>query len=405
MILEIKAKNFHSIGDCINVSFTVDGNAPRNHLYSEVGVVGFLERVSLVNSIIGPNASGKSNILNIISVLKHLIVDSQSDNSEIGLYYFLPHASHGDSENTELSVKFSVEDRLFEYFFTINNIRIISEKFSEYSKKNERFTAKTLFSKTWDSGKKSYIFETIIEDLKNFDIGDRENASVISVAKQIPKCKFAKTISDYWNKNVICKTDNSAYFDKLSFYHDFRNKNLDSIIDDPFIKNKTNELLKMFDVGYQDLFREEVKVNNNNFFSYGISHKYGKVAFNTPWGSESSGTKRLISILRDVVAALNTPNSTVVIDELDAFLHPDLSEAVVKLFQDESTNNNGTQVIFTTHNHKILAHLNKQQIFLTEKNEVGETDVWRLDDVKNVRADDNYYLKYISGAYSAKPRL
>jgi hypothetical protein len=34
-----------------------------------------------------------------------------------------------------------------------------------------------------------------------------------------------------------------------------------------------------------------------------------------------------------------------------------------------------------------------------EKDENGESQTYRLDDVQGVRVDDNYYAKYMAGTY------
>jgi len=62
-------------------------------------------------------------------------------------------------------------------------------------------------------------------------------------------------------------------------------------------------------------------------------------------------------------------------------------------------------LLFSSHSHLILSKLDKYQIILTEKNKKGESEAWRLDEVAGVRADDNYYAKYMAGAYGAFPRL
>jgi hypothetical protein len=42
---------------------------------------------------------------------------------------------------------------------------------------------------------------------------------------------------------------------------------------------------------------------------------------------------------------------------------------------------------------------------LVEKNEACESTAWRMDEVKGIRTDDNFYAKYMAGAYGAVPRL
>lgn len=120
---------------------------------------------------------------------------------------------------------------------------------------------------------------------------------------------------------------------------------------------------------------------------------------------ESTGTNRILFILTIAAEILTTEQGgVVVIDESDAFLHPDIYEKFVELFMSPETNRNNTQLILSSHNYTTLNFLDKQQIFLTERDEDGQTDVWRLDEVRGVRADDNFYAKYMSGAYGAVPR-
>ena len=76
-----------------------------------------------------------------------------------------------------------------------------------------------------------------------------------------------------------------------------------------------------------------------------------------------------------------------------------------ELFIHPETNPKKAQMIFSTHSHRILSRLDKCQIVLTEKNNNGESISWRLDEMSGVRSDDNYYLKYITGAYGAVPKI
>jgi hypothetical protein len=49
--------------------------------------------------------------------------------------------------------------------------------------------------------------------------------------------------------------------------------------------------------------------------------------------------------------------------------------------------------------------LKKGQIMLVEKNERCRSEAWRLSDMEGVRADDNFYAKYMAGTYGAVPVL
>ena len=52
-----------------------------------------------------------------------------------------------------------------------------------------------------------------------------------------------------------------------------------------------------------------------------------------------------------------------------------------------------------------MEYLKKEEIYFTEKNSKGETEVYALRDIDDVRRDDNYYAKYLNGIYGAVPRI
>lgn len=100
-----------------------------------------------------------------------------------------------------------------------------------------------------------------------------------------------------------------------------------------------------------------------------------------------------------------------VVDELDASLHPDLVAAIVSVFNNPTINKNGAQLIFNTHN---PIYLNKNifrrdQILFVEKNrETYESELYSLADFKTygekaVRDDERFMKNYLAGKYGAIP--
>ena len=92
-------------------------------------------------------------------------------------------------------------------------------------------------------------------------------------------------------------------------------------------------------------------------------------------------------------------------DEIDVNLHPEIVMSLLDLFLQPETNPKNAQLVFSTHSHLVLSKVNKYQITLVEKNINGISESWRLDEMSGVRSDDNYYLKYIAGAYGAFPNI
>jgi hypothetical protein len=54
---------------------------------------------------------------------------------------------------------------------------------------------------------------------------------------------------------------------------------------------------------------------------------------------------------------------------------------------------------------EVLNIVHKSQVMLVEKDANNESSAWRLDSVDGIRSDDNFYAKYMAGAYGAVPQL
>ena len=118
---------------------------------------------------------------------------------------------------------------------------------------------------------------------------------------------------------------------------------------------------------------------------------------------ESSGTRRLLVLLRSVFRSLDI-GTPLVIDELDSSLHTQACEAIIALFSLPTTNPNGAQLIATTHDTNLLRSplLRRDQVWFTEKDEGGATHVFPLTDIRT-RKNDNIEKGYLQGRFGAIP--
>ena len=124
---------------------------------------------------------------------------------------------------------------------------------------------------------------------------------------------------------------------------------------------------------------------------------------------ESEGTKKVIEISGPIFDTLNE-GKTLIVDELDAKLHPLLTRNIVLLFMDPQKNTNGAQLIFATHDTNLLdlEIIRRDQIWFAEKDKVESTDIYSLvefkdEDGKKVRNDRDIKRDYIRGRYGAIP--
>ncbi|MDM8523229.1 ATP-binding protein, partial [Desulfococcaceae bacterium HSG8] len=118
--------------------------------------------------------------------------------------------------------------------------------------------------------------------------------------------------------------------------------------------------------------------------------------------NESKGTQKIFSLAGPILNALDR-SEILLIDEMDAGLHPLIAKFIIQLFNSEDNPNNA-QLILNTHNIYILNSklFRSDQIWFAEKDRYGGTDLYSLFDYK-VKNDDSYGDDYILGRYGAIP--
>jgi AAA15 family ATPase/GTPase len=121
---------------------------------------------------------------------------------------------------------------------------------------------------------------------------------------------------------------------------------------------------------------------------------------------ESKGTRKFFAMSAPIIDTLQH-GKVLIIDELDASLHPILTQHLIQLFHDKEINKKNAQLIFATHDTNLLKPyiFRRDQIWLTEKDKYGSTDLYSLAQFKGVRAKEDFERQYIQGKYGAIPYL
>ncbi len=403
MIHSFSCKNFYSFKELTTLDFEVNDNAPENNGYfrAKSGT-----RLSKVETVIGPNASGKTNLLKVLPFLKWLIIDSFSTKPDDPIVMRPFAFGEAKDQPTELSVVFEIDGKIYTYVFTLNKQRILSEELTATGFVKEKKGNKKLFVRTWNNTTSRYDFESTNFNLpKEFDNLLRSNASVIGTAFRLNH-KESQEIAKFWQQietNVIeagwigdhlLPNKIPQWFEALIFYSD-----------NETLKKEAEKLLSRFDLGLSGIVFEKEKAGSGLMIkNVQAVHLFnGKEQF-LPILYESSGTKQLFTILKTILQALEN-GSVAIVDEFDVNLHPEMVMALFDLFIQPETNPKNAQLLLSTHSHMLLSKLDKYQIVLVEKNENGISEAWRLDEVSDVRSDENYYSKYIAGAYGAVPKI
>jgi predicted ATPase len=168
------------------------------------------------------------------------------------------------------------------------------------------------------------------------------------------------------------------------------------IANNSMFNNVKNELNKI-DVGITDASVMEFNGGKRLQFSHsGIDTPL-------PWLYESNGTRTYIEVLPLILERLNSRGVTI-IDEIDAAIHPSLNKEIVEKYYKQDAGKEA-QLWVAGHSVSLLQDLQKEEIVFCEKNEDGETEVYRLADVNGVKRTENFFRRYLDGAYGAIPIL
>jgi predicted ATP-dependent endonuclease of OLD family len=118
---------------------------------------------------------------------------------------------------------------------------------------------------------------------------------------------------------------------------------------------------------------------------------------------ESEGTQKIFYLCGPLIEALDK-GRVLVIDEMEARLHPFITRAIIQLFHSSQTNPHSAQLIFCTHDTSLLDRhrFRRDQIWFTEKDRYGATDLYSLAELQ-VRNDASFDKDYIAGKYGAVP--
>jgi hypothetical protein len=164
-------------------------------------------------------------------------------------------------------------------------------------------------------------------------------------------------------------------------------------------------MLRLADLGITD-----VEIINDEPGSLGrrlqLVHRAGDQLSSFAIGEESEGTRNWFALIGPVLATLRT-GRILLLDEIDASLHPHLSAHLLALLQDPETNPLGAQLIFTTHDTSLLHHLNRDEVWLTEKGDDGATTLTALAEYggDKVRRSTNLERAYLQGRFGAVPQV
>lgn len=395
MLISFAIRNFQSFHEQAEISLALGEKAPKDSRTFAEKALGL--RLTKALAVLGPNASGKTTLLKPLAFLDWFI--KHSFRTQVGSP--VPVTPHfcAPTEPSEFQVEFALEGKQWRYRLVTDSQRVYSESLHCRAARTYSY----VFTRNWDPGKRKYAikqrqFGMIQREAEKV----RENASLIATAAQyeVPLAMRLQGARVFTNLDVLGRQH-------INDFHltDATNR----YFADESMRAQMAKLLSQWDLGLTDvqIVNQSVTTAEGDTtemqIPFGV-HSIRGQEHRLMMRMESSGTQGAYLLLSKVLPVLNA-GGLVVIDELEADLHPHMLTPILDLFFSERTNPHNAQIIFTCHSIEVLSLLHKGQVVLVEKDTDGASLAWRLDSVKGLRSDDNLYAKYMAGAYGAIPQL
>lgn len=412
MLIEFRVANFRSIREeqVLSMVAAKDNSHAATHLMA----TGVPSIPKLVRSavIYGPNAGGKSNLVDAVTFMRNVVANSATQVVEGQRFNCQPFKLDAKSANSpvEFDMTFILDGIRHQYGFSLTSERIIEEWLLVYKAAKPQQWFSRRFNPT--SEKDDYQFSTYLTgQRKLWEDSTRSNALFLSTAVQLNSevlrpiylwiTQKLATIGAGMQPNfgyTIAMANNEA--DKEAVLRFLAAADLS-------IAGLTLEMRKVQEVGFQveagKIPVQKVTEVEKPFVKF--IHKSDAGTASLELAEESLGTQRLFAFAGPVIDVLRQ-GRVLVVDELDGSLHPLMVRFLIQLFHSPDLNRNGAQLIFTTHDTSLLDKelFRRDQVWFVEKDLTQATRLYPLTDF-SPRKNEALERGYLMGRYGALPFL
>lgn len=419
MLLDFSVTNYRSILERQTLSMAASSyfkelEAPNTF---DIGTAEKMPRLLRSAVLYGPNASGKSTLIQALKFMKDRVLNSQKESQagdEIDTVPFKLSAS-SRSANSEFEIAFFEQGIRYEYGFRCNRQRFVEEWLFAYPLGR----AQKWFHRVYDPalGKDVYKFSSTFEgDRKRQDwkAQTRANALFLSTAIQLNNTQLRSVFEWFRHRLRVVDSANGL----SPGYTMTRCK-------DSGDKKKIIEFMNSADISIADIslktaifspeslpkdlpdqVRQEFsrQMNGKEITTVKFLHRDAQTneSIEFEQEEESDGTRALFAFAGPWLDVIENER-VLVVDELDTSLHPLLVHHLVKLLHHKGTK---AQLIFTTHDTTLLSQklLRRDQVWFMEKDATRSTRLYPLSDF-SPRENEAVERGYLNGRYGGIPFL
>ena len=396
MLCQFTVKNFKSIRD--EMTFDMQAVAISEH-EDRIIIDNDGDKYLPVSAIYGPNGGGKSNVLAalhtlVAKVLRPLYATEDSDEKVLFQKKIIvePFAfSESRDEPTEFELFFRTAVSEYRYILHVRRDIVLHESLDRVKLQTGRRSA--LFSRD-ENG------IVLKGDFAKLKVSDELSKTLTLLSYLGIAYKGNAVVSD-----VLGWFESGIEF--LNYGNPMQELRM-AVSASEEVKHLMLEMIQEMDLDIVD-FRVEEKENDKvDIFT---KHLVNEVETEINLFDESSGTQKLFGLLPFIAESLLT-GTVLVIDELDAKIHPVLLRHIIMMFSDMSINRHKAQLIFTSHD---LSTMNSEvfrrdEIWFVAKGNAQNSKLYSLVEFKNekgesVRKDAKFDKQYLEGKYGADPYL
>lgn len=408
MLIQFRFQNFKSFRD----DTILDLSATKITEHEEHIVAIGKEKLLPAAAVFGANASGKSNVVEAFRFMASYVLESfmyggDGEKEKIERLKPTPFLFNSDSQEAESSFEVyfigtnGYDEKTYNYGFSLNRDGVVEEWLNTKARTAPNY--KKIFYRTKTELDLSGISKKRQE---NIMLSLEKEALIVSLGAKL-KVDILKIVRDWFY---------SLNF--ADFSDPIENVFLSSCIPKGFSKDKSVQkntvlYLSAFDpsiIDFQvEILKEDDDVSHVKINAVHRTQDGGTTAI--PLEQESSGTLKMFALYPALQDTMEN-GSVLVIDELNARLHPLLVRSFLLTFLNPEINRNHAQIVFATHDAWQLSNnlLRRDEIWFTEKNEDGASSLYSLadflaEDGVKIRKDENYEKNYLLGKYGAIPTL